>query len=129
MEKVIKIKDNLLLVNNVVIKRFRDGVYNTMLQQIIESIVKHQENFSPKEIYNNIYELENYDYVYVVIYQLNKATEKVFGVPLFLENDRNRIINPALKKKKMIKVSLNLPVEKYKKFLNEYKNYVIKENE
>jgi len=127
MEKVIKMKDNLLLVNNVVIKRFRNGIYDSMLQQIIESIVKHQESFSPKEIYNSIYELENYDYVYVVIYQLNKATEKVFGVPLFLEDGKNRIINPALKKKKTIKVTINLPTEKYEKFLNEYKNYVTKE--
>jgi len=129
MKKVIKIKDNSLLVNNVVIKRFRSVSYDTMLQQIIESIVKHQENFSPKEIYNNIYELENYEYVYVVIHQLNKATEKVFGVPLFLKYGFNRVINPILQKKKNIKVSLNLPAEKYEKFLNEYKNYIIKENE
>ena len=128
MKKVIKMEDNLLLVNNIVIKRFRSVSYDTMLQQIIESIVKHQENFSPKEIYNNIYGLENYDYVYVVICQLNKATEKVFGVPLFLKYGFNRVINPILQKKKMIKVSLNLPVGKYEKFLNEYKNYIIKEN-
>ena len=128
MKKVLEIKNESVFVNDVIIKTFRKESYKNAYRQILEFIEEHQESFKPKTAFEIIFELENYDYIYVVIYQLNKATKEVFGVPLFLEDSRNRIINPALKKKKMIKVTINLPTEKYEKFLNEYKDYVIKEN-
>ena len=128
MKKVLEIKNESVFVNDVIIKTFRKESYKNTYRQILEYIEEHQESFKPKTAFESIYELENYDYIYVVIYQLNKATEKVFGVPLFLKYGFNRVINPILQKKKNIKVSLNLPAEKYEKFLNEYKNYVIKEN-
>jgi len=122
MKLDVELRNGYFYLNGEQIKKFN---YNSLSAEILKYMISVNFNFTIKDIFNHIYDLEVDDNIYVLIHQINTKTLALFNEKFILNKKGKYYPHPYFNQSNASLFVLKLPKYLQIEFLDKYGDYLI----